>query len=118
MFDPDWFGGRLRELREGADLSQVELARRVGMTKDGLARLERGERKPSWDTVAAICQALKVDCTAFAQPPAEREPSGPGRPRTTPPPDPEAPKRPRGRPRKQDQIEQTAPAKKPRKGKT
>jgi transcriptional regulator with XRE-family HTH domain len=95
------FAGRLRELREAAGLSQQQLADKAGLTRDGIAQLERGRRQPAWATVLALAGALGVDCNAFTQAPAERPPAGPGRPRkeqaaaTSP-----APKRPRGRPRK------------------
>ena len=59
----DHFAARLRELREGAGLTQRELAEATG------------------STVLKLCQALGVDCTAFSQAPAPREPQGPGRPR-------------------------------------
>jgi transcriptional regulator with XRE-family HTH domain len=115
-----WFGGRLRELREQQQLTQSQLAGKAGMNKDALARLERGERSPTWETVVALTEALSVSPEAFLQEPAAREPTGPGR-RAKPKDGSEAekPKRPRGRPRKQNEAEQqTAPAKKPRKRKT
>src|SRR5438045_3291880 len=84
MADPRWFGGRLRELRTQAGLSQPQLAGRVGMHKDALARLERGERLPSWPTVLALAEALGVNTDAFAQQPAEQAPPGRGRPRKMP----------------------------------
>jgi transcriptional regulator with XRE-family HTH domain len=85
-----WFGGRLRELREQKGLSQRQLADQAGMNKDALARLERGERSPSWETVLTLAEALGVECTAFVHPPAERPPAGPGRPPKAPPADPAA----------------------------
>lgn len=80
----DWFASRLRELREAAGLTQPQLAERAGMTRDGISHLEQGRRKPSWETVLALCAALGVDCTAFTQEPAKREPQGPGRPASKP----------------------------------
>jgi transcriptional regulator with XRE-family HTH domain len=116
--DPVWFGPRLKELREAAGLKQHELAERAGLKKAGIANLEQGRTRPHWDTVVALCRALAVSCDAFMLPPTEREPPGPGRPAK--PKDEaagEKPKRPRGRPRKQEEAErQTAPAKKKRKG--
>jgi transcriptional regulator with XRE-family HTH domain len=79
----DWFGGRLREIREGAGLTQKELADRAGLTREGVAQLETGRREPAWRTVVALCQALGAKCDDFLQPPTER------------------PRVPRGRPRKQ-----------------
>jgi transcriptional regulator with XRE-family HTH domain len=94
------FAGRLRELREAAGLTQGELAERVGVIREAVARWEAGRREPGWSNVLALAEALGVDCTAFTQAPAEREPARPGRPRKEPAEAP-APKRPRGRPRKE-----------------
>jgi putative transcriptional regulator len=80
MVSAEWFAGRLRELREGAGLTQAELAGRSGLTREGVAQLETGRRKPAWETVLALCGALGVECTAFTQAPTEREPPGRGRP--------------------------------------
>jgi transcriptional regulator with XRE-family HTH domain len=79
--NPEWFAGRLRELREAKGWTQQQLAEKANMTKDGLARLERGDRSPAWETVVALCQALGVDCSAFLTAPADREAPGPGRPK-------------------------------------
>src|SRR5262249_7801494 len=92
------FAGRLLELRQQAGLSQKQLAERVQMSVDGLSRLERGDRKPTWETVLALCEALGVECTAFCQAPAARPEPQRGRPRKAPPV--EAPKRRPGRPPK------------------
>ena len=99
MASAEWFAGRLRELREAAGWTQEQLAERVGVKREAVARWEAGKREPGWSSVLALAEALGVDCTAFAQPPAERAPAGPGRPRKEQAEAP-APKRPRGRPRK------------------
>lgn len=97
----EWFGGRLRELREAKGLTQKELAERTGVTKDGIAKLERGERGPTWETVIALCQTLDVDVGQFAKQPAERPEPQRGRPpRAKEESRPPTPKRTRGRPRK------------------
>ncbi len=75
-----WFAGRLRELREGAGLTQQELAGKANLTRDGVAQMETGRRSPSWDTVLAICSALGVSCEEFRQAPADAPKKGPGRP--------------------------------------
>jgi transcriptional regulator with XRE-family HTH domain len=94
-----WFAGRLRELREAAGWTQGELAERVGVKREAVARWEAGKREPGWSSVLALAEALGVDCTSFTQAPAERRSAGPGRPRKGQAVAP-APKRPRGRPRK------------------
>jgi DNA-binding XRE family transcriptional regulator len=99
MASAECFAGRLRELREAAALTQADLAEKAGLTREGVAQLETGRRKPAWETVLALCEALGCSCEAFTQPPADRPSPGPGRPRKESAEAPE-PKRPRGRPRK------------------
>jgi transcriptional regulator with XRE-family HTH domain len=82
--NPEWFGGRLRELREAAGWTQQRLAEVAGMKLGGVRNLEQGRRSPAWETVLALAQALGVDCTAFTKEPAAREPK-PGRPRKAEP---------------------------------
>jgi transcriptional regulator with XRE-family HTH domain len=98
------FAGRLRELRTAAGLTQEQLAERVGVKRDAVARWEAGVREPAWSNVVALAEALDTDCRAFLEAPAEPpERRGPGRPPKAlaePPAEPE-PKRPRGRPRKE-----------------
>jgi len=79
--DAQAFGARLRELREGAGLTQQQLAEAIGSTVRNISRLETGAQEATWPTVLKLCQALGVECTAFTQPPADPEPSGRGRPR-------------------------------------
>ena len=69
------FASRLKQLREEAGLTQPELAERAGMNQFGIAKLEQGVRKPTWETVQALARALGVDCTAFQvdDKPAEAE---------------------------------------------
>lgn len=53
------FGTRLRSLREGAGLTQEELAARAGMTAKGIGALERGQRKRPYPyTVRSLADAL------------------------------------------------------------
>src|SRR5438105_1895577 len=75
-----YFAGRLKELREAASLTQEQLAGQAGLTKDGIAQLEQGRRKPSWETVLTICTALGVSSEEFRKEPSGRPESGRGRP--------------------------------------
>jgi DNA-binding XRE family transcriptional regulator len=99
MASAGWFAGRLRELREAAGWTQEQLAERVGVKREAIARWEAGKREPGWSNVLALCEALACSCEAFTRPPAGRPPAGPGRPKKEPAESP-APKRPRGRPPK------------------
>ena len=82
MSDKHQFAARLRELRIAANLTQYELAERTGLHRQAIAKLERGERGPAWDTVQVLAKALGLSCEHFMVPPAEPEPERPkGRPR-------------------------------------
>jgi transcriptional regulator with XRE-family HTH domain len=100
MTDSVWYGGRLRELREGAGLTREQLAERAGVSARGVTQWERDEREPGWSNVISLAKALGVTCEAFTQPPAEREPAKPGRPPKPKEEQPSGAKRPRGRPKK------------------
>jgi transcriptional regulator with XRE-family HTH domain len=84
------FASRLTALRTRAGLSQYELAKRTGLTRQTVSRLEMGKSVPTWPTVQRLVAALGVDYAAFAdpslQPPAEQPPRPRGRPRKEPPP--------------------------------
>jgi len=53
-------GKSLRELRNEAFLSQIELAKEAGLTIATISRLETGKRKPHRRTVRKIAKVLKV----------------------------------------------------------
>jgi transcriptional regulator with XRE-family HTH domain len=99
-FGSPHFAGRLKSLREAAGLTQAQLAEQAGMNQFGIAKLEQGQREPSWNTVLALAKALDVDCRAFAEEGSARAKQGPGRPPKPTTQEKSAPKRPRGRPRK------------------
>jgi transcriptional regulator with XRE-family HTH domain len=83
----EWFGARLRELREQRGLTQQELAERIGTTVRNISRLETGVQEATWPTVVALAKVFGVSCDAFLQKPAatvEPKRGRPhGRPRTT-----------------------------------
>jgi transcriptional regulator with XRE-family HTH domain len=65
----------------------LQLAEKAGLHRQGIAKLENGEREPAWGTVRALARALGVSCSAFESEDEEAEAE-------------EAEARPRGRPRK------------------
>src|SRR5262245_6688369 len=84
--NPDWFRPRLIELRAAAGWTQARLAERSGVTRESIAQLETGRRRPAWATVLALAAALGVRCDAFAKEPTTTPP-GParrGRPKKRP----------------------------------
>ncbi|MCG8556044.1 MAG: helix-turn-helix domain-containing protein [Proteobacteria bacterium] len=56
-------GARLRELRLQAGLTQAELARRTGIHRPNIARVEAGRHTPSLETLARLTSAIGVPTT-------------------------------------------------------
>ena len=50
----------MRDRRKALSLSQEQLADRSGVDRAFLSNLERGQRKPSFGTVASIAKGLKM----------------------------------------------------------
>ena len=48
----------LRKKRQDAGLTQIELAKLIGISRSSLSLIERGERKPSYEVMKKISQAL------------------------------------------------------------
>ena len=47
-------GARLQELRTARNLTQEEVAARVGRSQKYISALECGQRSPSWETLVAL----------------------------------------------------------------
>lgn len=56
-------GARLRELRLEAGLTQAELARRTGIHRPNIARVEAGRHTPSLETLSRLAGAIGVSPT-------------------------------------------------------
>ncbi|MEM9067960.1 MAG: helix-turn-helix transcriptional regulator [Myxococcota bacterium] len=56
-------GARLRALRLEAGLTQAELARRTGIHRPNIARVEAGRHTPSLETLARLASAIGVPTT-------------------------------------------------------
>lgn len=54
------FGEKLRTLRKGMNLTQQQLAQRVGVQKSIISYYESGERYPSYDVLVKICRIFHV----------------------------------------------------------
>jgi transcriptional regulator with XRE-family HTH domain len=59
------FATRLRALRTRAGRSIPDLAAISGLTPQAIHQLERGERRPTWDTVRRLAEALDVTPNDF-----------------------------------------------------
>jgi transcriptional regulator with XRE-family HTH domain len=55
------FGGRVRELRESAKLSQEALAERSGLHRTYISSIERGQRNVTLTNIYALARGLGVD---------------------------------------------------------
>jgi DNA-binding XRE family transcriptional regulator len=66
------FGGRLHHYRTRQGLSQGQLARKAGMTRHFVSRLERGTRVPTVAVLLALARALYLtpDSLLGVRPPA------------------------------------------------
>ncbi len=49
---------RLKAARAGLDLSQQELAERVGVSRQTISAIEKGDYNPTINLCVAICKAL------------------------------------------------------------
>lgn len=54
------FGERIKELREERDMSQEDLAFKVGVDRSYMGFVERGERNPTLDKIDKIARALNI----------------------------------------------------------
>ena len=69
-FDPTYiismeFGERLKDLRKKSGLTQVELARKAGVTQTLVTYYETGARKPKLEKAILLAKALNVAVEHF-----------------------------------------------------
>lgn len=58
-------GGRIRELRKSYNLTQAELAGRIGIQQSDLSRIEKGEYRVSLDTLFRILRVFELSIGEF-----------------------------------------------------
>lgn len=63
-----WISLRIREARDAAGLTQVELAERSGLPQSHISRLEQGKHSPSGKTLGKIASALGLKLSYFDRP--------------------------------------------------
>ncbi|EKD95313.1 MAG: transcriptional regulator, XRE family [uncultured bacterium] len=56
---------KIRSIRKEKGISQEELAFKAGLNRAYVGYIERGERKPSVDTLAKLAKSLKVKLSEF-----------------------------------------------------
>jgi transcriptional regulator with XRE-family HTH domain len=59
-------GARLKALRSAAGLSQCELSRRTGLSREQISRYEHDRVPPTWPTLAKLIRVLGVRLVAVA----------------------------------------------------
>lgn len=52
---------RLRQIREKAQISQLELSQRSGVSQNMITYIETGKRTPTLRTLLKLCKALNVN---------------------------------------------------------
>lgn len=55
-----YLGRKLRELRENANKTQLEVAESIGIDVSYYSSIERGEENPSLATIEALCKLFRV----------------------------------------------------------
>ena len=55
------FASRLRQAREQAGLTQLDLAEKLGVTKSAIGNYENGVSSPKWDVLVQIFDVLHVE---------------------------------------------------------
>jgi len=65
------------QLRTAAGLTQTELARRMGTTQPGIARVEAGGSTPTLDLLDRVGKALGVELTRYMTDGSDGHPVGP-----------------------------------------
>jgi transcriptional regulator with XRE-family HTH domain len=67
-------GSRIRELRKGRHLTQIELSEKIGVAQSDLSRMEQGEYKVGLDTLFKLLQVFDLKISEFF---GESETTGP-----------------------------------------
>ena len=65
--DYEKLGMRVRQQRTLRDMTQGELAEKVGVSTSFIGHIERGEKKASVETIVALCNAMEVSPSALLQ---------------------------------------------------
>ena len=56
----DNIGEKIKTARKNSGLSQGALAKRAGIAQSTLSYIEKGEKSPTMDTMASICDGLSI----------------------------------------------------------
>ena len=56
---------RLKALREQQEFQQTELARRAGVSREVIGKIERAETSPTLETLHRLCEVLRISLAEF-----------------------------------------------------
>ncbi len=59
------FGSRIQELRKKNNLTQSELAEKIGLSTNFIGMVERGERNTSVDKIFKLARAFNISLAQF-----------------------------------------------------
>lgn len=59
------FGSRVQELRKKNNLTQSELAEKIGLSTNFIGMVERGERNTSVDKIFKLAKAFNISLAQF-----------------------------------------------------
>ena len=59
------FGKRIKELRNQRNLTQSELAEKIGLSTNFIGMVERGERNTSVDKIFKLAYAFEISLSEF-----------------------------------------------------
>jgi transcriptional regulator with XRE-family HTH domain len=54
-------GSRIRRIREAADMTQEDLARILELKRTSITNIERGNQKPTLDTLYRLCERFGLE---------------------------------------------------------
>jgi transcriptional regulator with XRE-family HTH domain len=80
----DGLGPAIRRARLRLNLTQLELAERLGTSAANVSRWETGKAMPLLSWLGPLCRALEVEPSYFVDPPADVPRETPGGPPSTP----------------------------------
>jgi transcriptional regulator with XRE-family HTH domain len=66
-------GAQLRERRQLQGMSQIQLAKAVGLLRTSITNIEAGRQRLPIHVLYQLCQVLKIEVTALLPPSAEIE---------------------------------------------
>lgn len=66
-------GQKIRQLRNMHHFSQADLAERIDVSTNYIGQIERGDRKPSLETLVALCNVLNTSMDYILSDSIERD---------------------------------------------